>query len=214
MSTEPSTAETASEFRSEQAAEPAHAPATEHDPAFSEVVASVLGRVEQAPTRGVGLDGRSHSARSGGAWLGEHAYRAELCAVLTMNTVLTTIRTPIIRARTQVQPRLAVPAEEPVAKGSGTPPPPPPPPPAEEIEDPDEEGMLRMSFLEHLEELRKRLILALAGLGIAFFASLTFSEQLVEHCPGTCRGRHYLRSGTKIPPWSSPRRWRASPSSG
>ena len=38
--------------------------------------------------------------------------------------------------------------------------------------------MLRMSFLEHLEELRKRLIMALAGLGIAFFASLTFSEQL------------------------------------
>ena len=38
--------------------------------------------------------------------------------------------------------------------------------------------MLRMSFLEHLEELRKRLILALAGLGVAFFLSLTFSEGL------------------------------------
>ena len=72
----------------------------------------------------------------------------------------------------------AVPAEEAVAKGSSSPPPPPPPPPAEEIEDPDEEGMLRMSFLEHLEELRKRLILALAGLGVAFFLSLTFSESL------------------------------------
>ena len=38
--------------------------------------------------------------------------------------------------------------------------------------------MLRMSFLEHLEELRKRLILALAGLGVAFVLSLTFSERL------------------------------------
>ena len=38
--------------------------------------------------------------------------------------------------------------------------------------------MLRMSFLEHLEELRRRLILALAGLGVAFVLSLTFSEKL------------------------------------
>ena len=37
--------------------------------------------------------------------------------------------------------------------------------------------MLRMSFLEHLEELRKRLILALAGLGVAFVVSLTFSNR-------------------------------------
>ena len=35
-----------------------------------------------------------------------------------------------------------------------------------------------MSFLEHLEELRKRLILALAGLGVAFVVSLTFCNQL------------------------------------
>jgi sec-independent protein translocase protein TatC len=71
------------------------------------------------------------------------------------------------------------PAEGVVAKGSDAPPPPPPPPSAgEEPEEPDEEGMLRMSFLEHLEELRKRLIWALLGLGIAFFVSLTFSEQL------------------------------------
>ena len=73
----------------------------------------------------------------------------------------------------------AVPAEGVVAKGSDLPPPPPPPPSSEdEPEEPDEEGMLRMSFLEHLEELRKRLIWALVGLAVAFFASLTFSEQL------------------------------------
>lgn len=67
-----------------------------------------------------------------------------------------------------------VPATVPVA-------PPPPPPPAtadEDEEDDDDEGMLRMSFLEHLEELRSRLIKAIAGLFIAFIASLTFSERL------------------------------------
>lgn len=44
--------------------------------------------------------------------------------------------------------------------------------------DDDEEGMVRMSFLEHLEELRKRLILALAGIGIAFAVSLVFANQI------------------------------------
>jgi len=67
-----------------------------------------------------------------------------------------------------------------VTKSSETPPPPPPPPPPtdEGDSDSDDDGMLRMSFLEHLEELRSRLIWALAGLGVAFFASLTFSERL------------------------------------
>ncbi|MFN7936176.1 MAG: twin-arginine translocase subunit TatC [Bryobacteraceae bacterium] len=60
---------------------------------------------------------------------------------------------------------------------------PPPPPPAapssqDEPEDPDEDGMLRMSFLEHLEELRTRIIQCLVGLGVSFLLSLTFSNQL------------------------------------
>ncbi|MBI3680279.1 MAG: twin-arginine translocase subunit TatC [Acidobacteria bacterium] len=38
--------------------------------------------------------------------------------------------------------------------------------------------MLRMSFLEHLEELRKRIIKALLGVGIAFLLSLTFANYL------------------------------------
>jgi sec-independent protein translocase protein TatC len=77
------------------------------------------------------------------------------------------------------------PVEGTVAKIDDAPPPPPPPPvssssPVSEPdeEDTDDEGMLRMSFLEHLEELRKRLILALAGLGVAFIVSLTFSDEL------------------------------------
>lgn len=59
------------------------------------------------------------------------------------------------------------------------PPPPPPPPPDEGGEEGDEErGMLRMSFLEHLEELRSRLIRALLGLVVAFIVSLTFAKDL------------------------------------
>jgi sec-independent protein translocase protein TatC len=58
--------------------------------------------------------------------------------------------------------------------GRNTPPPPPPP----SGEDEDEDGMLRMSFLEHLEELRSRIIKSLIGVAVAFTVSLTFSNQL------------------------------------
>ena len=61
------------------------------------------------------------------------------------------------------------------------PPPPPPPPPKEEPKDEEDEesgGMLRMSFLGHLEELRKRIFLMLIGIAVAFTASLTFSNEL------------------------------------
>lgn len=51
---------------------------------------------------------------------------------------------------------------------------PPPPEPEEEEED----GMLRMSFLGHLEELRRRIFMMLAGVGVAFFLSLTFCNPL------------------------------------
>jgi sec-independent protein translocase protein TatC len=46
-------------------------------------------------------------------------------------------------------------------------------PPADE-----EEGMKRMSFLEHLEELRTRIIRSLAGLAVAFLLCLVFMNQL------------------------------------
>ncbi len=55
---------------------------------------------------------------------------------------------------------------------------PPPPPPPEDPEDEEDSGMLRMSFLEHLEELRSRLIKAIVGLGVAFLLCLSFSMQL------------------------------------
>jgi sec-independent protein translocase protein TatC len=41
-----------------------------------------------------------------------------------------------------------------------------------------EDSLLRMSFLEHLEELRTRLIRALIGFGVVFLACLAFSDRL------------------------------------
>jgi sec-independent protein translocase protein TatC len=61
--------------------------------------------------------------------------------------------------------------------------PPPPPPPAagdsgEDEEDEDDDGMLRMSFMDHLDELRSRIIKALTGVGVAFFVSVIFANDL------------------------------------
>jgi len=67
------------------------------------------------------------------------------------------------------------------------PPPQPPSPPAAKGRDKDDDGgeeedeeeeMLRMSFLEHLEELRSRILKALAGVGIAFLFSIIFANEL------------------------------------
>jgi len=69
----------------------------------------------------------------------------------------------------------------PPAQPQAAPPPPPPPPPpskdGDEEED-EEEEMLRMSFMEHLEELRSRILKALAGVGVAFLFSITFANEL------------------------------------
>ena len=42
----------------------------------------------------------------------------------------------------------------------------------------EEDALPRMSFLEHLEELRTRIIRALAGFGVIFLACLAFSDRL------------------------------------
>lgn len=56
--------------------------------------------------------------------------------------------------------------------------PPPPPPSGGDGGDEDDEGMLRMSFLGHLEELRTRIIRALMGVAVAFVASLAYCSPL------------------------------------
>src|SRR5215467_6592034 len=63
----------------------------------------------------------------------------------------------------------------PAGAGSGGSLPPPPPP---DEEDAEEDGMLRMSFLEHLEEMRLRIIRALQGFGVAFLLCIVFANQL------------------------------------
>jgi sec-independent protein translocase protein TatC len=61
--------------------------------------------------------------------------------------------------------------------GGGKKPPTPPPPSGGDGDD-DEDGMLRMSFLEHLEELRARIIRALLGVAVAFGLCVFFMEKL------------------------------------
>jgi sec-independent protein translocase protein TatC len=69
-----------------------------------------------------------------------------------------------------------LPAVRPAAAPPAPPKPPSPPPP--EDGDEDEDGMLRMSFMEHLEELRTRILHALAGVAVIFFASFIFCNPL------------------------------------
>ena len=61
-----------------------------------------------------------------------------------------------------------------------TPPPPPPPSDTDEEEEgsDEEKGMLRMSFMEHLEELRSRLLRAIGGLIVFFLVSIVFCKDL------------------------------------
>lgn len=54
----------------------------------------------------------------------------------------------------------------------------PPPPPPTDDED-DDEDMARMSFLEHLEELRSRILWALGGLVIVYLACIAFAQDLL-----------------------------------
>ena len=61
--------------------------------------------------------------------------------------------------------------------GAMTPPPPPAPP--DEVDE-EEDGMLRMSFMEHLEELRSRIIHAVVGLAVAFVVSILYCYKLWE----------------------------------
>jgi len=52
------------------------------------------------------------------------------------------------------------------------------PPPPDDEDEGEDGGMLRMSFLEHLEEMRHRIIRALQGFGIAFLLCIIFANQL------------------------------------
>ncbi len=92
---------------------------------------------------------------------------------------------PVLVGSAQVEPaqvEIASSAEE--ATSPAIPPPPPEPPSTTsgqktpEGEDEDDDGMLRMSFMEHLEELRVRIIRALGGVGVAFAICIFFSNEI------------------------------------
>jgi sec-independent protein translocase protein TatC len=77
------------------------------------------------------------------------------------------------------EPAIADPVRTPAPAQSPPNIPPPPPPPDEDDEEDDEEkGMLRMSFMEHLEELRSRIIRALLGVVVTYLLCLTFCKPL------------------------------------
>jgi sec-independent protein translocase protein TatC len=59
-----------------------------------------------------------------------------------------------------------------------TPPPPPPPTSADDEEHEEEGRMSRMSFLDHLGELRTRIMRMLAGVVVIYLAALVFSPEL------------------------------------
>lgn len=69
----------------------------------------------------------------------------------------------------------AAPQPKPSGNGGGKT---PPPTPSSDEGGEEEDGMLRMSFLEHLEELRSRIFKALIGIGVAFLAAIWFSDAL------------------------------------
>ncbi len=82
-------------------------------------------------------------------------------------------------------PDVSAPTDAPVTEpgdgsggGSGPPKEPPAPPPADD-EDEYEENMARMSFLEHLEELRTRILRALGGLLVVYLCCLAFAKDLL-----------------------------------
>lgn len=63
--------------------------------------------------------------------------------------------------------------------------------------DPDDDGMLRMSILEHLEELRTRIIRALIGFGVAYLACLFLASPLWKfvQAPGQAAFKELGRGG-------------------
>lgn len=62
--------------------------------------------------------------------------------------------------------------------GGGTPPPPTGGGGGDDEGGEEDDYMLRMSFLEHLEELRSRIIRALLGVAVAFVVSIIFTDKL------------------------------------
>lgn len=84
-----------------------------------------------------------------------------------------------VAEKSQVEDATSAPPQLP-AKRASVPPPPQPPSSSgnDDDEDEEEKGMLRMSFMEHLEELRSRILRAVLGILVAFIVSLSFASPL------------------------------------
>ncbi|MGI8960076.1 MAG: twin-arginine translocase subunit TatC [Bryobacteraceae bacterium] len=92
---------------------------------------------------------------------------------LSPNSVLQEAATEQREADTSLSASPQVPARIPPPAS-----PPPPPDDGDDGGDEEERGMLRMSFMEHLQELRSRVLRALVGVVLAFLVSLSFASPL------------------------------------
>ena len=88
--------------------------------------------------------------------------------------------------------------QKPKTAGSKNPPPPPPPKNEKKEEEDEDEGMLRMSFMDHLEELRSRLIRILMGFGIAFVVCMVLGDALWNFFDTPLQYALKLRGGKEI----------------
>jgi sec-independent protein translocase protein TatC len=109
-----------------------------------------------------------------------HPHEPEIAApVFSAPPVSSIVETPPVQS-TSADASAGAMVRVPASAGGGgkTPPPPPGGDGDGDDEDGDDGYMLRMSFLEHLEELRSRIIKALLGVAVAFLISITFAERL------------------------------------
>jgi sec-independent protein translocase protein TatC len=103
----------------------------------------------------------------------------------------------------QTSTAIAKPAPPP-GKGGKTPPPPPGGGDNGGEEGDDDDYMLRMSFLEHLEELRSRIIRSLMGVAVAFVGSIFFTDKLWDFVSAPARSAlkslHYQETLAQLTP--------------
>ena len=99
---------------------------------------------------------------------------------------------------------LSKPVPSPGKSGGGKTPPPPSGGDGDGDEDGDDSYMLRMSFLEHLEELRSRIIRCLLGVAVAFVISILFTDTLWDYVTRPARAAlialHYPPTLAQITP--------------
>jgi sec-independent protein translocase protein TatC len=132
-----------------------------------------------APGESIKIDGESHPLAPAANVEPEVEVGARAELIKDSDGIVTSVRRvdgapPPDNAPAQASPRL------PDGPPPGDTPPPPPRPPARSAPPPDPEDLVRMSLVEHLEELRDRLIKSAAALAITTALSLVIAKQVLN----------------------------------